>query len=133
MRIFALERRKTSKLCTRKDLTRRCASGFSLVSLGDPPCAFIDTNHLDAKEPRVGWKGRFFHSQNMTSAYYAVASGAWIHVHSHPNDEAWNVIAGELEIKIAVETRVAGPGCAVVVPPEIGDHMAEKTSPDFSR
>src|SRR5438093_401197 len=65
--------------------------------------------------------------------YYAVASGAWIHVHSHPNDEAWNVIAGELEIKIAVETRVAGPGCAVVVPPEIRDHMAEKTSPDFSR
>ena len=79
---------------------------------------FIDTNHLNVKEPRAGWKGRFFHSQNMTFAYYAVAAGAWIHEHSHPNDEVWNVIDGELEIKIAAETQVAGPGCAVVVPPD---------------
>jgi len=79
---------------------------------------FIDTNHLDVKESREGWKGRFFHSQNMTFAYYAVAAGAWIHEHSHSNDEVWNVIDGELEIKIAAETRVAGPGCAVVVPPD---------------
>jgi len=50
---------------------------------------FIDTNHLNVKEPRAGWKGRFFHSQNMTFAYYAVAAGAWIHEHSHPNDEVW--------------------------------------------
>jgi quercetin dioxygenase-like cupin family protein len=28
------------------------------------------------------------------------------------------VIDGELEIKIAAETQVAGPGCAVVVPPD---------------
>jgi len=54
----------------------------------------------------------------MTFAYYAVAAGAWIHEHSHPNDEVWNVIDGELEIKIAAETQVAGPGCAVVVPPD---------------
>jgi hypothetical protein len=45
---------------------------------------FIDTNHLEVKEPRAGWKGRFFHSNNMTFAYYAVAAGAWIHEHSHP-------------------------------------------------
>jgi quercetin dioxygenase-like cupin family protein len=79
---------------------------------------FIDTNHLNVKEPRAGWKGRFFHSQNMTFAYYAVAAGAWIHEHSHANDEVWNVIDGELEIKIAAETQVAGPGGAVVVPPD---------------
>jgi quercetin dioxygenase-like cupin family protein len=52
----------------------------------------------------------------MTFAYYAVAAGAWIHEHSHPNDEVWNVIDGELEIKIEAETQIAGPGCAVVVP-----------------
>jgi quercetin dioxygenase-like cupin family protein len=79
---------------------------------------FIDTNHLTVKEPRAGWKGRFFHSQNMTFAYYAVAAGAWSHEHSHPNDEVWNVIDGELEIKIDAETLVAGAGCAVVVPPD---------------
>ena len=92
----------------------RCTRLVSLVTA----MTFIDTNHLNVKEPRAGWKGRFFHSQNMTFAYYAVAAGAWIHEHSHPNDEVWNVIDGELEIKIAAETQVAGPGCAVVVPPD---------------
>ena len=77
----------------------------------------IDTQELTVKEPRKGWKGRFFHSRNMTFAYYSVKAGSWIHEHSHPNDEVWNVIAGKLEITIGGETTVAGPGCAAVVPP----------------
>jgi quercetin dioxygenase-like cupin family protein len=81
--------------------------------------AFIDTARLDVKEPREGWKGRFFHSQNMTFAYYAVEAGARVHDHSHPNDEVWNVIEGELEVTIGGQTRVAGPGCAAVVPPGV--------------
>jgi mannose-6-phosphate isomerase-like protein (cupin superfamily) len=66
------------------------------------------------KEPREGWSGRFFHSQNMTFAYYTVKAGAWIHKHSHPNDEVWNIIDGQLQITIAGETQMAGPGCAAV-------------------
>jgi quercetin dioxygenase-like cupin family protein len=53
----------------------------------------------------------------MTFAYYTVEAGAWIHEHSHPNDEVWNVIDGQLEMTVAGETQIAGPGCAVVVPP----------------
>jgi quercetin dioxygenase-like cupin family protein len=53
----------------------------------------------------------------MTFAYYTVAAGAWIHEHSHPHDEVWNVIDGELEITIASETQVAGAGCAAMIPP----------------
>jgi quercetin dioxygenase-like cupin family protein len=79
--------------------------------------ALIDTRELTPKEPREGWKGRFFHSRNMTFGYYRVKAGAWIHEHSHPNDEVWNVVAGRLEITIDGETTVAGPGCAAVVPP----------------
>jgi hypothetical protein len=37
---------------------------------------FIDTTLLSVKEPEDGWKGRFFHSQSMTFAYYAVRAGA---------------------------------------------------------
>jgi quercetin dioxygenase-like cupin family protein len=79
---------------------------------------FIDTRELAEKEPRQGWRGRFFHSRHMTFAYYAVEAGAWIHEHSHPNDEVWNVLEGQLEISVAGETRIVGPGCAVVVPPD---------------
>jgi quercetin dioxygenase-like cupin family protein len=78
---------------------------------------FIDTNQLSVKEPRAGWRGRLFHSQSMTFAYYTVEAGAWIHEHSHSNDEVGSVIDGQLEITIAGETRVAGPGCAAIVPP----------------
>ncbi len=78
---------------------------------------FINTDDLSPKEPREGWKGRFFHSENMTFAYYAVEAGADIHEHSHPNDEVWNVVEGSLEVTVDGETFVAGPGCAAVVPP----------------
>ena len=54
----------------------------------------------------------------MTFAYYTVAAGAWIHEHSHPHDEVWNVIDGQLEITVAGETQVAGPGCVAVIPPD---------------
>jgi quercetin dioxygenase-like cupin family protein len=91
--------------------------GIAEATLADAVVTFIDTNRLDVKEPREGWKGRFFHSRNMTFAYYAVEAGAWIHEHSHPEDEVWNVIDGQLEITIAGEAKVAGPGCAAVVPP----------------
>ena len=78
---------------------------------------FIDTSRLSVKELREGWRGRFFHSPSMTFAYYTVEAGAWIHEHSHPNDEVWNVIDGQLEITVPGETQVAGPGCAVVILP----------------
>ena len=78
---------------------------------------FIDTNQLKVKEPLPGWKGRYFNSTNMTFAHYAVAAGASIHEHSHPNEEVRNVIQGELEVTLNGETQVAGPGCVVVVPP----------------
>ena len=77
---------------------------------------FVDTRQLAIKEPLPGWKGRFFHSDNMTFGYYAVEAGASIHAHAHPNEEVWHVIDGELEVTIAGQSQVAGPGCAAVVP-----------------
>ena len=77
---------------------------------------FIDTDAIEIKEPRPGWKGRFFSSENMTFGLYDVEPGAWIHAHDHPNEEVWHVIEGELEVTIAGETRIAGPGGVAVVP-----------------
>ncbi len=77
----------------------------------------IDTSRLEVKEVREGWKGRFFHSQSMTFAYYTVEAGASIHEHHHPNDEVWNVIEGQLEITVSGVAELVGPGCAVAVPP----------------
>jgi unsaturated pyranuronate lyase len=78
---------------------------------------FIDTRELKDKEPLPGWKGRYCHSENMTFAYYAVSAGASIHEHAHANEEVWHIIEGELEVTIAGQTQVAGPGCVAIVPP----------------
>lgn len=80
---------------------------------------FIDTHALRSKEPLPGWRGRYLHSQHMTFGYYSVTAGASIHAHAHPNEEVWHVIEGKLEVTIGDETRVAGPGCVALVPPNV--------------
>ena len=79
---------------------------------------FIDTHQLTTREPLPGWHGRFFSSERMTFGYYEVSAGAAIHPHAHPNEEIWHVLAGELEVTICDETRVAGPGSVAIVPPD---------------
>lgn len=80
------------------------------------------------KEPREDWSGRLLHSRNMTFAYYTVKAWAWIHKHSYPNDEVWNIMDGQLQITIAGETDVAGPGCAAVIPPNTATLMGAEIS-----
>ncbi len=79
---------------------------------------FIDTREIPVKEPLPGWKGRFFNSQSMTFGHYDVVAGATIHPHSHPNEEVWHIIEGELEVTIGGVVQVAGPGSVAVVPPD---------------
>lgn len=77
---------------------------------------FLDTKTVDPKEPVPGWAGRFFNSENMTFGYYDTVAGSTLHEHSHPNEEVWHVIEGELEVTIGSDTQVAGPGWVAVVP-----------------
>lgn len=77
---------------------------------------FIDTSTITVKAPRPGWNGRFFNSATMTFGYYDIVAGATIHAHAHPNEEVWHVLAGELEVTIGDETRIAGPGSVAVIP-----------------
>lgn len=79
--------------------------------------ALIDTRELSEREPKPGWHGRFFDSDRMSFAYYRLGVGASLHEHSHPHEEVWNVIAGELEITIGGDVHRAGPGAAALVPP----------------
>jgi quercetin dioxygenase-like cupin family protein len=88
---------------------------------------FVDTHQLDTREPLPGWTGRYFHSENMTFAYYEFTSGASIHAHAHDTDEVWHVIEGELEVTIDGETKVAGPGMAGVVPPNVRHSVTART------
>lgn len=79
--------------------------------------AFIDTKELKVWERLPGWRGRYYHSDSMTFSTWDFEENSSIHVHHHPQEEVWYVIEGELEVTIAGETRVAGPGMAAIVPP----------------
>ena len=78
---------------------------------------FINPGTLVEAEPKPGWHGRFFHSEHMTFAYYEIDGGATLHAHSHPNEEVWHIIDGEVDLTLGGETRCVGAGCAVVIPP----------------
>ena len=77
---------------------------------------FLDTSKLKVSERLPGWFGRYFHSANMTFAYYEFKAGASIHEHFHPQEEVYEVIAGELELTIDGETKILRPGIVAIVP-----------------
>jgi quercetin dioxygenase-like cupin family protein len=77
---------------------------------------FVDTNGLKVIERLPGWKGRYVHSASMTFAHYEFAAGSTIHEHSHPEEEVYEVIEGELELTIDGETEIAKAGIVAIVP-----------------
>jgi quercetin dioxygenase-like cupin family protein len=79
--------------------------------------ALIDTSMLPVIERLPGWRGRYFNSPSMTFAHYEFDAGATIHEHSHPEEEVYEVIEGELEITVAGVVERVRPGIVMVVPP----------------
>jgi quercetin dioxygenase-like cupin family protein len=77
---------------------------------------FIDTSGLKVIERLPGWHGRYFHSATMTFAHYDFTRGSSIHEHHHPEEEVYEVIAGELEVTIDGAAQIARPGVVAIVP-----------------
>ena len=77
---------------------------------------FLDTSGLKVVERLPGWKGRFFHTATMTFADYEFTAGSTIHEHFHPEEEVYEVIAGELEMFVDDVAQIARPGIVAIVP-----------------
>ncbi len=77
---------------------------------------FVDTQSLNVIERLPGWRGRYFHSSNMTFAHYEFKGGSTIHEHFHPQEEVYEVIEGELEITIDGVAQTARAGLVAIVP-----------------
>ena len=80
---------------------------------------FIDTSSLEVIERLPGWHGRYFPSASMTFAHYDFVRGSSIHEHSHPQEEVYEVIEGELEMTIDDVAQVARPGLVGIVPANV--------------
>jgi quercetin dioxygenase-like cupin family protein len=77
---------------------------------------FLDTSRLEVVERLPGWKGRFFHTATMTFADYEFTAGSRIHEHFHPEEEVYEVIAGELEMFVDNVAQIVRPGIVAIVP-----------------
>jgi quercetin dioxygenase-like cupin family protein len=51
----------------------------------------------------------------MTFAHYDFVRGASIHEHSHPQEEVYEVLEGELEITMDGVAQIARPGVVAIV------------------
>jgi quercetin dioxygenase-like cupin family protein len=80
---------------------------------------FVDTSSLKVVERLPGWHGRYFNSPSMTFAHYDFKRGSSIHEHSHPQEEVYEVIEGELEVTIDGETQIARAGLVAIVPSNV--------------
>jgi unsaturated pyranuronate lyase len=86
---------------------------------------FIEPKEMRHGAPLPGWSGRFFHSANMTFAHWEISpDAADLHEHHHPQEEVWNVVEGEIVLRIDGDERRLGPGTAAVVPPNVA-HSAK--------
>ena len=77
---------------------------------------FVDTSSLPVIERLPGWKGRYFHSPNMTFAHYDFTRSSFIHEHYHAEEEVYEVIEGALEVTIDGVAQVARAGLVAIVP-----------------
>lgn len=77
--------------------------------------AVVDIDGLRVVERLPGWRGRYFHSENMTFAHYEFVAGAAIHEHFHPQEEVWEVVEGAVELTVDGEVQIARPGSVAIV------------------
>ena len=71
---------------------------------------------LPQVQPKRGWRGRFFHSEHMTFAYYEIEAGAGLPAHAHENEEVWHVVEGALDMILDGRPLRVEAGNAAVVP-----------------
>jgi len=81
--------------------------------------SFLTVSDIKPKEIVPGFHGRFFHSANMTVAYWDIKAGASIPLHTHVHEMIVNVISGKLELTVDGQTKILEGGMAAVIPSHV--------------
>ena len=89
--------------------------------------ALVELDSLKVIERLPGWRGRYFHTTNMTFAHYDFSKDSSIHEHHHHEEEVYEVIEGELEVTIDGVAHVVKPGLVAIVPSNVRHSIKAKT------
>lgn len=74
---------------------------------------------IEQKEIIKGFKGRFFHTNSFTIAFWEIEEGSILPEHSHIHEQSTQVIEGKLELVIAGISTVLEPGMIANIPPNV--------------
>lgn len=90
---------------------------------------FLSETDMIQGSPLPGWRGRFFHSENMTFARWTISADADdLHEHQHEQEEVWNIVDGSVILIVAGSEKELVAGTAAVVPPNT-PHSVRITGP----
>jgi quercetin dioxygenase-like cupin family protein len=76
---------------------------------------FIELENIKEVELIPGFRVRFLHSENMTTAYWSIDAGATLPDHTHVHEQVSTIIEGQFKMMIDGETRVLEPGVSAVI------------------
>ncbi len=80
---------------------------------------FKEIFEIEQIELIKGFKGRFFHTNSSTIAFWEIEKGAVLPEHSHIHEQTTQVIEGNFEMIIDNRTMVLKPGMIVSIPSNI--------------
>ena len=80
---------------------------------------FIRVEDLSKLELFPGALSGILQGENMMLSFLDLADDCLIPEHSHPHEQAGLILKGKLRFRIADEERLAGPGEAFLIPPNV--------------
>lgn len=80
------------------------------------PSHFCDLENRPAKELAPGVRAKTFWGDKMLLSQVEFTPGAAIPNHSHPHEQSGVLLAGEMTMTIAGESRILRPGDMYVIP-----------------
>jgi len=80
---------------------------------------YLKLKDIESKEIVKGYRARFVHSGNMTTAYWEVEAGAELPMHSHPHEQVSTIVEGSFEFNLDGDIKIIGEGDVVVIPPDV--------------
>lgn len=75
--------------------------------------------NIEQKEIIKGFKGRFFHTNSFTIAFWEIEEGAILPEHSHIHEQSTQVIEGKLELVVDGVSTILEPGMIASIPSNV--------------
>ena len=79
----------------------------------------VQLDSLESKEVVPGFSGRFFHTDEMTIAYWSIRNGSELAEHHHPQRQIVQVREGEFELTVQGVPHRLGPGDVLEIPSNV--------------